>query len=294
LAMGADVESGSELVSTPRKVGRAKFSFAPHRFLALQTRADVAAYLGITHRFLAWILYVKRERENYRIFTIPKKAGGVREIAAPPKNLAILQRKLAAILLANYRPKAAAHGFAAKRSIATNAMRHKQQRVVFNIDLEDFFPTIHLGRFRNLLMAPPFSIGKGAATAISQICFGASGRLPQGAPSSPIVSNYVCRSLDDSLQTLASKHGCRYTRYADDITFSTSRPSLPQEMIETDSEGGQVVVGAELQNVVQAEGFRINNRKVRVSAFDRRLEVTGLTVNEGVNVRRYTSKKSTP
>ena len=122
---------------------------------------------------------------------------------------------------------------------------------------------------------------------LAQICC-FNDQLPQGAPTSPVVSNMICSRLDGELQRLAKKHRCYYTRYVDDISFSTSLPSFPENLavrVSSDS-GANVTVGLELDQVVTQNGFQINNAKVRLRTRARRQEVTGLTVNAFPNVRR--------
>ncbi len=251
------------------------------------TLGDVARFLGVTENFLRFVLYGRRDRQKYKRFHIPKKRGGHREISAPPPSLKIMQRKIATALLALHPPKPSSHGFLRGRSVVSNARRHEGQRVVGNIDLQDFFPTIHLGRIVRALENPPFGMGEDAARVVAQVCCDENGRLPQGAPSSPIVSNIICRTLDDRLQQLARQHGCRYTRYADDITFSTSRPALSTEILYHDPITGIPVAGAALQSVISSSGFAINHGKVRIALSERRQEVTGLTTNERANVGRW-------
>jgi RNA-directed DNA polymerase len=252
----------------------------------LTSREDVARFLRVSDRYLRFVLYGRRDREKYRQFKVPKKSGGHRDIFAPPRSLAFLQRKIAVALLAQHKPKPASHGFLRDRSIVTNAKCHAGQAAIFNLDLKDFFPSIHFGRLQRLLQKKPFRLGGEAATVICQICFEAAGRLPQGAPSSPIISNLVCRALDDGLQRLAHVHGCVYTRYADDLTFSTSRPILPAAIAVIDASTSRYSAGSELAGVITASSFTINPTKVRLYRRDRRQEVTGLTVNENPNVRR--------
>ena len=197
------------------------------KFLALRSRSDVAALLQVTEQDLIYLLY--RPRPRYRVFKMPKRAGGKREISSPVGSLGILQRKLNQVLQAVYRPRRAAHGFARGRSIRTNAAVHAGRRVILNLDLEDFFPTIHFGRVRGMLEAPPYGLPRAAAQVLAQICT-ADRVLRQGAPTSPVVSNMICAKLDSELGRLAQGGRCFYTRYADDITFSTSRSVFPNSL----------------------------------------------------------------
>lgn len=181
-------------------------------FLKLETREDVAAILGISERSLRYFLYKKRPENMYHTFKIPKKDGTTREISAPDKALKEIQRKLANVLSAVYEPKVCAYGFIDEKNNVGNAEQHTKKRLVFNIDLKDFFSQIHFGRVRGLLMNAPYSLPDEAATTIAQIaCF--NGRLPQGAPSSPVITNMICIPLDNALMRLAKSTGCVYTRY---------------------------------------------------------------------------------
>lgn len=249
---------------------------------------DVAEFLRTTPYYLRFILYGRRYRAHYRRFKIPKRRGGYREIAVPPDVLKNMQRKLAAALLDLHPAKPSAHGFLRDRSVVSNATRHEGQRVVGNLDLLNFFSSIHLGRVTRALQQPPYSLGAPAALVVGQLCCDEMGILPTGAPSSPILSNIISRNLDEQLQQIARKHGCRYTRYADDITISTSRPALPSELIYLDPLHGRAMVGPLLESAIASSGFTVNPDKVRIARIERKQEVTGLTTNERVNVgRRY-------
>ncbi len=252
----------------------------------LNTRIDVAELLEVPNKFLCSILRKGGDRAQYNHFKIPKATGGYRKISSPPKNLSILQKKLAAILLAAHSPKPSSHAFLKDRSIRTNAEPHCGCRNVLNLDLKDYFPTIHIGRFIGILIAPPYRLGRQASYTIAQICFEHDGRLPQGGATSPIVSNMVTKSLDDSLQNLAASSGCKYTRYADDITFSTTRTSMPSELSRIDKDTGKVRVGGALKDAIDKASFKINYKKVRLQTSLHTQRVTGITVNEFPNLRR--------
>jgi hypothetical protein len=127
-----------------------------------------------------------------------------------------------------------AHGFKRKRSIMSNALKHQKRRYVFNIDLQDFFPTINFGRVRGFFIKDVnFMLHPKVATILAQIACYDNG-LPQGAPSSPVISNLVGQILDIRLCKLASENGCTYSRYADDITFSTNKPDWSDPRVEFD------------------------------------------------------------
>ena len=175
------------------------------RFRSLESLADVANLLEIPPRYLRDILYRRGDRTQYRRFEIRKRSGGVRAIAAPPAALAVLQSKLNHALQLAYRQKRSAHGFIRGRSILTNADPHVGKRWVLNVDIKDFFPSINFGRVRGVLMARPYSMPAKAATIIAQLCTD-DNQLPQGAPTSPILSNLVCAKLDGDLEALAKRH----------------------------------------------------------------------------------------
>lgn len=252
-------------------------------FLKLETREDVACILGIPERSLRYFLYKKRPENMYHIFKVPKKDGTTREISAPDKALKEIQRKLAYVLSAVYEPKVCAYGFIHEKNNVGNAEQHTKKRLVLNIDLKDFFSQIHFGRVRGMLMNAPYSLTDEAATTIAQIaCF--NGRLPQGAPSSPVITNMICIPLDNALMRLAKSTGCVYTRYADDITFSTYKHVFDKSLVYIDN--GDVVIGDKLASILKKHSFAVNPQKITLRSHVCRQEVTGLTVNEFPNLRR--------
>jgi len=174
-------------------------------FYRLSTREDVAKILEIEEKSLRYFLYAKKPDNMYTTFKIAKKSGGTREISAPAKELKAIQRKLAYILNLVYRVKPSVYGFVHERNIKDNASKHTRRKVILNIDLKDFFSQIHFGRVRGMLMNKPYGIGQEAATVIAQLaCY--KGILPQGAPSSPVLTNMICSPLDTQLTNLAKKH----------------------------------------------------------------------------------------
>lgn len=256
------------------------------RFLACKTQADLASFLGISARSLLHHLYSKG-RPSYRRFAIPKAGGGARAISAPPLLVSSLQQRILPILTALYFPKRWVHGFVAGKSVKTNASLHVGASALLNIDLLEFFPTIHFGRVAGVFMGAPFAFNARVAFTLAQMC--TSDRvLPQGACTSPVLSNFVCRKLDNALGRLARANGVRYSRYADDISFSSRKGALPAAFVESCDERGEVVcLGTPLMEVIRRSGFRPNPKKTRVRNPDRRQEVTGLTVNKQVNVSRH-------
>ena len=258
------------------------------KFCELQTRTDVAELLGIEEKSLRYFLYGIRPDNMYHEFTIDKKTGGKRIICAPDKRLKNIQRKLANILNKVYKVKPAAHGFVYEKDIVTNAKSHTKQKWVLNLDLENFFEQINFGRVRGMLIKPPYGLGEEAATVIAQIaCY--KGRLPQGAPSSPILTNMICAPLDTQLTRIAAEYNMRYSRYADDITFSSYKKEMQSKAAVNIA--GSIVVRKEIAEIIQRNGFQINQRKTRIADYRKRQEVTGLVVNQFVNVKRHYIKE---
>jgi RNA-directed DNA polymerase len=261
---------------------------------ATVTRRGLAKLLGFKLSTFAYILFQQRTAPRYRIFQIPKRKGGTRTIKAPDDALKLLQRRLSDLLQdcvaeineAKKLKDKIAHGFKRDRSINTNARQHRKRRFVFNVDLEEFFPSINFGRVRGYFMRDrSFSLHPDTATLIAQIaCY--QGALPQGSPCSPVISNLIANVLDIHLVRLASKVGCTYSRYADDLTFSTNKTTVPAEIAEPSQAAPNVwVPGSELQRLVTRCGFRINAAKTRMQYRTSRQEVTGLVVNQRINVR---------
>ena len=254
-------------------------------FFSLTTAEQVATFFGITYNELSKIFYKTPKYYQYRIFKISKKSGGERTIYAPNKKIKNIQRILADILLEIYKQKPSVHGFSKNKSIVTNARQHLDKKHIFNIDLKDFFPSIHFGRVKNLFMKEPFLLPRAPSIVLAHICC-FDNNLPQGAPTSPILTNIICSKMDTALQKLAKKHNCTYSRYADDISFSfTCRyKRLPRNILIAKSSG--VAPGEMLLKIITENGFKVNETKVRLCTGSNRFEVTGLTVNEFPNVRR--------
>jgi RNA-directed DNA polymerase len=263
--------------------------------------AHVADILGFQTKKLSYILYAQPDSLKYKEFDIPKKSGGVRRIAAPQGGLKFLQRRLADLLqdcLEEINNNAAgdnqtkplaqiSHGFKRKLSIRTNAQKHRNRRYVFNIDLTDFFGSINFGRVRGFFIKDKrFCLDPKVATVFAQIaCFKKS--LPQGSPCSPVISNLIGHILDTHLVRLAARTGCTYTRYADDLTFSTNKRCFPQSIaMQSDDDNHFWIPGLELLRLVNHSGFEINPKKTRMQYHSSRQEVTGLVVNKKINIRR--------
>lgn len=257
------------------------------KFLALKTPEDVARLLNVTYPRLVHHIYRIPGDKKYKTFTLPKKTGGERTISTPISALKIIQWKLNQVLTAVYEVKPSAHGFVPGKNIVTNAKAHAGKRFVLNLDLEDFFGSINFGRVRGLLMKAPYNLPPNVATVLAQICCHED-KLPQGAPTSPIITNMLCAKMDSQLQRLAKECRATYTRYADDITFSTTLKTFPDALayaIETE-DGDKLLLGDRLLEIIAANGFTINEKKVRLQVRSNHQEVTGLTTNEFPNVKR--------
>ncbi len=254
------------------------------KFQKLSNAKDVSDLLEIPNSVLTFYLYKIPIDKKYHEFNITKKSGGTRKISSPIDGLKIIQKKLCYILQLNYSPKASSHGFVKSRNIVTNAQLHIRKKYILNIDLKDFFPSITFPRVFGLFKANPFNFNKNVSGVLAQICC-FKGQLPQGAPTAPIVSNLICSKMDSKLRLLAKELKCDYTRYADDITFSTTRKVFPVELVDSYTDTG-IKLGKKLIDIINNNYFEVNPSKVRLLNKKSRLEVTGLTVNEFPNVKR--------
>src|SRR5262245_29897444 len=243
----------------------------------LHTATDLAAALEVPLSRLRWLTFHRRGATlvHYHRFDIHKKTGGVRCISAPKRALKSAQRWVFVNVLTRLDIEPEAHGFVPFRSIVTNAAPHCGRAVVVNLDLKDFFTTVTFPRVRGLFrrlgysghVATLFALlctepPRAAATFDGRRYFVALGErvLPQGACTSPAITNALCRRLDRRLTGLAKRHGFTYTRYADDLTFSGD---------------GRTAVGRLLKSarsILTDEGFTEHPRKTRVMRRARRQE----------------------
>jgi len=234
--------------------------------------------------------------DRYISFKIPKKSGKERVIFSPNNVLKSFQKCLNVIFHVIYKCHPAATGFTKGKSIVTNAKVHVGSNYVYNLDLKDFFPSIDQARFWARLQFAPFNLNQEnsnlkIANIIAFLCCheitltqSVDGRrkqvkkhvLPQGAPTSPIISNIICQRLDFYLSAAARKFGAKYSRYADDITFSSIHNIYNDE--------NEFII--EVRRIIKAENFQINKSKVRLQENFYKQVVTGLVVNENVNVTK--------
>ncbi len=211
---------------------------------------------------------------QYHSFTIPKRRGGQRRILAPQSKLKTLQRRILRRLLGRLKVHPAAMGFERGRSIVHNARAHQGQAVILRFDVRDFFSSTRTRRVKRYFRRIGFN--RPAATLLLRLCTYEAG-LPQGAPTSPRLSNLVNYRLDARLAGMAAKLGAVYTRYADDVTIS---------LAEDDKKKIRYLKKF-LCRVVEAEGYRLHHRKKQsVRRRHQCQTVTGLVVNDGVNLPR--------
>ena len=261
---------------------------------AAKSLDDLAAILGYQPATFAFLLYRLTGAQKYTAFTIPKRDGTPRPILAPSPKLKLLQRRLANVLylaLADIDKAGAprrhlSHGFAKNLSIITNAAVHKRRRYVFNLDLKDFFPSINFGRVRGMFIIDKrFGLDPKVATLIAQIACH-DNVLPQGSPCSPVISNIVGHLLDIRLVRFAKAQRCTYSRYADDITFSSNAKAFSAD-VAAPTPGSEYdwAVGTALLKEINKAGFDVNPVKTRMQYRGSRQVTTGLLVNEKPNIR---------
>jgi RNA-directed DNA polymerase len=256
----------------------------------LPTINDVDAFaksLGMTVAKLRWLAFHRDvdSGTHYHRWLVPKRDGTPRLISAPKPDLKAAQRWIMRQVTEHLPVHGAAHGFLVGRSILTNAIAHAGARIVVKMDIRGFYPTVTWRRVKGLLRRA--GLGEQVATLMALLStespreevvthgktyFVATGprSLPQGAPTSPSITNALCLRLDARLSGLARKLDCRYTRYADDMTFSWHGNAK--------ADIGNLIHA--VTAIVKAEGFAIHPSKTRVMRSGARQSVTGLVVNQ--------------
>jgi retron-type reverse transcriptase len=245
-------------------------------------------------RFLAFDRKTS-ETDHYIHFNLPKKTGGFRKISAPKPDLKSAQIWILENILNKIEVHEAAHGFLTGKNIVSNARKHVGSKMVVNFDLENFFPSITYKRIKGIFAS--FGYSEAVATVFALICtapeteeieidgktyfVGLGERhLPQGSPASPAISNIIARRLDKSLTKIAETNGFRYTRYADDLTFSTEKSDVEITKLMS-----------QVRYVAEKQGFKINENKTRILRRGRQQEVTGIVVNDKISIDRKTLRK---
>lgn len=222
---------------------------------------------------------------RYKTIAIPKRRGGYRFLSVPEPRLRFLQRKTLKLLEAVYSPRLPVHGFTKGKNSISNASQHQTRPFLLNIDLKSYFPSITRRRVYGLLRS--LGMIDEVASAICTICT-TNNQLPQGAPTSPILANMVSFRLDRDLMNFSKMNRLRYTRYADDISFScyVQPVSLFEQALPTPGRIPVAYLSSSLRSAIESNGFEINPDKVWFSGPKSRKEVTGLIVNEFTNVKR--------
>jgi hypothetical protein len=260
--------------------------------LLFRTRKELASFLQMSNDALDGLLSEPPREECYSTHYVRKRSGGLREIRVPKKDLKDAQRKLRSYLEGRTSPSTMpfAHGFHRHRSIVTNALQHSAKRLVLVIDITDFFSSITQEQIYKRLIERPFHARHEVADAIAKLACD-DGVLPQGSPLSPLLANLVCGDMDRDIAGLVGDE-VAYTRYADDLAFSTHREAFPLSLMEkAGPRPGEVAISGGVQEILRANGFELNHAKTRLQIRGQRQVVTGLVVNEKPNVQRRHVRK---
>lgn len=251
--------------------------------------------LGLTLYERAFIPFSLNElmglasQKEYQSFLVPKKSGGHRVIYKPNDRLNQALTVLSVLLQVCYKRHPAVYGFVPGVSIVDNAKRHLGQKYIFNIDLKDFFFSFNHKSVRDLMLTRPFDFTKERASIANLLAdlvvlsvgnHSSNSFLPQGSPSSPVLTNFLCKNIDIKLFSLAENNDAIYTRYADDITFSSNN-----------KEFANLHFNKEISRVMKESNFEINRKKTRFQGPGDRKMVTGLVLSDKVNVRKGFIKK---
>jgi hypothetical protein len=261
---------------------------------------DLAKALDIPITRLRWLAFHREvdTGSHYRRWLIPKRDGSSRTITSPKRDLKRAQRWALRNVFDRLPVHGAAHGFLSARSIVTNARAHAGADTVVKVDIKDFFPTVTWRRVRGLLRKAGMAEGPATLLALlsteaprevvqfrGKTLYVATGPrvLPQGAPTSPAITNAICLRLDRRVSGLAKKLGFRYTRYADDLTLSWRAPAKPEAGTSPRAPIGTLLRG--LKDILLSEGFRMHPSKTAVMRAGMRQKVTGLVINKaGENI----------
>ncbi|BBB58864.1 hypothetical protein UNDKW_0591 [Undibacterium sp. KW1] len=283
--LGDGVSTGLNYTSTNTE------KLARYQLPALQKSLDLATAMGIPLAELRFMSFQRKVSQvsHYQRFAIPKKTGGQRFISAPMPRLKRCQYWVLDHILAKVPCHPAAHGFLPQHSILSNALPHVGQAVVINLDLKDFFPSIEYPRVKGVFKS--LGYGDQIATLLGLLCTeqateevrvdtqtyfvaGEKRSLPQGAPSSPMITNILCHTLDKRLHAAATKLGFVYTRYADDLTFSSKQKERPPV--------GKLLW--RVKQIIADEGFTLHPDKQHIMRHSQKQEVTGIVVNHSPTI----------
>lgn len=228
--------------------------------------------VGIEHQYICNMAYASEC--FYRHFSIPKSNGKTREISEPLPDLKFVQSWILHNILEKCPVSDYAKAYLKGRNLKHNARFHRAQKVVLTMDIKDFFTSISLkdvtSIFENLGYFHDLACFLAYLCCLDEV-------LPQGAPTSPYLSNIRMISLDNKLSRYTSSMGVRYTRYADDLTFSGD--FNPHYVIN------------DVSKMIFDEGFLINSEKTRVARSNARQEVTGIIVNSHMQLSKEKRKQ---
>ncbi|MES9825153.1 MAG: retron St85 family RNA-directed DNA polymerase [Candidatus Thiodiazotropha endolucinida] len=220
---------------------------------------------------------VNSTNNHYREFTIPKRSGGQRTISAPYPALLLCQKWINSHILMHLDISSHAHGFVKGRSIITNAKSHIGSRIILKMDLEDFFPSITFPRVMKVFLECGYT--PKVSYYLSRLCT-LDGALPQGAPTSPTLSNIIAKYMDIRLSQYAKSANLVYTRYADDLVFSG--PDLRANFIQN------------VIKIISESGFIVNDSKTQLIKEGRRKIVTGIHLcDQGLKLPRKARREIT-
>jgi len=267
-----------------------------NNLFVIKNSKDLANKMGVTLKQLRFLTYTQKlsNRTDYVRFKMAKKTGGFREISAPKPQLKRLQYWILDNILNKVMVSEEIHGFVKERNIVSNAMPHIAKAVVMNFDLENFFPTLSYPRVKGLFKSLGYSAE--VATILALLTTEAEQKevildgetlylytgeryLPQGSPASPMITNLICRKLDNRMQGIATTLGFTYTRYADDMTFSSATYTNINKILYW------------VKKITKDEGFVLHPNKTRIMKKGSCQEVTGVVVNEKASVNRKELKK---
>lgn len=290
--LGEDVSKGLHKTDSDREK-LLQFSLP-----AFESVSDFSQKSGFGLQLIKYLAFHRKvsKKTHYHIFEIPKKSGGKRKISAPKPQLRYFQQWILENILNKISVGEVVHGFTAKKSIVTNAEPHLGKDIIINIDLQDFFPSISYRRVKGLFSK--FGYSEQLSTIFALVCTQAHTEeillddvkyfvhkgerfLPQGSPASPAISNIIAYKLDKRLKGLAQKLGFIYTRYADDLTFSANQ----------DNEENINKLLYFVKQVISDENFTIHPDKLHIMRGKHQQKVTGIIVNEKLNVERKKLRK---
>ena len=290
--LGKDVSAGLNNTETNKEL------LSKYNLPYFESLTGLATAMQLELSALRYLLFQRKvsRQTHYYNFEIPKKSGGKRKISAPKRRMKALQLWVLHNILNCIAIGEQAHGFIKQRSIVTNAQPHTGQDIVINVDLKDFFPSIDFKRVKGLFHKLGYS--EQMAVIFALICTQAETQmvtldevtyyvqngkriLPQGSPASPAISNLIAYRLDRKVKGLADKLGFTYTRYADDLSFSTTK----------ENEKNISALLYFLNEIIQSEGLTVNPEKTHIMRRSAQQKVTGIVVNEKLNVEREQLRK---